>query len=77
MSQQELIRGRVSFGAQEEYRVLLDDGAESAALPSGALRAYGELPAVGDWVWLRPAGEFSLIEDRAGNTPGDRPLSRL
>lgn len=63
MSKQELIRARVSFGAQEEYRVLFGDGAESPALPSGALRAYGELPAVGDWVWLRPAGEFSLIEE--------------
>ncbi|HEY3453270.1 MAG TPA: hypothetical protein VGK64_01630, partial [Bryobacteraceae bacterium] len=62
MSKSGLIRGRVSFGANEEYRVLLDTGSESAALPSGALRAYGELPAVGDWVWVRPAGEFSLIE---------------
>jgi ribosome biogenesis GTPase len=52
----------VSFGAKEEYRVLLDGGGESAALPSGTLRAYGELPAVGDWVWVRPAGEFGLIE---------------
>ena len=62
MSKQGLIRGRVSFGANEEYQVLLDSGGESAALPSGTLRAYGELPAVGDWVWVRPAGEFSLIE---------------
>jgi ribosome biogenesis GTPase / thiamine phosphate phosphatase len=59
---QELIRGRVSFGANEEYRVLLDAGGEGAALPSGTLRAYGDLPTVGDWVWVRPAGEFSLIE---------------
>jgi ribosome biogenesis GTPase / thiamine phosphate phosphatase len=57
-----LIRGRVSFGAHEAYRVLLDGGVESAALPAGTLRAYGDLPAVGDWVWVRPAAEFSLIE---------------
>jgi ribosome biogenesis GTPase len=50
-----LIKGRVSFAAHEEYRVLLDGGGESGALPSGALRAYGELPAVGDWVWVCPA----------------------
>ena len=62
MSKQELFRGRVSFGANEEYRVLLDGGAETAALPSGALRAYGDLPSVGDWVWVRTAGELSLIE---------------
>jgi ribosome biogenesis GTPase len=62
MSKQELMRGRVSFGALEEYRVLLEAGVETAALPTGALRAYGELPAVGDWVWVRAAGEFSLIE---------------
>jgi ribosome biogenesis GTPase / thiamine phosphate phosphatase len=63
MSKQELIRGRVSFGAQEEYRVLLESGGETTAQPSGALRAYGELPAVGDWVKVRPAGAFSLIEE--------------
>ena len=63
MSKQGLMRGRVCFGAQEEYRVLLDGGGESAALPSGTLRAYGELPAVGDWVWVRPAAAFSLIEE--------------
>jgi len=62
VSKEGLIRGRVSFGANEEYRVLLDGGAESAAVPSGTLRAYGDLPTVGDWVWLRPAGELSLIE---------------
>jgi putative ribosome biogenesis GTPase RsgA len=42
--------------------VLLDGGAERAAVPSGTLRASGDLPTVGDWVWLRPAGELSLIE---------------
>ncbi|MBV9613637.1 MAG: ribosome small subunit-dependent GTPase A [Acidobacteriaceae bacterium] len=62
MSKQELFRGRVSFGANEEYRVLLDGGAEMAALPSGTLRAYRDLPSVGDWVSVRTAGEFSMIE---------------
>ena len=62
VSKAELIKGRVSFGAHEEYRVLLDGNGESAATPSGTLRANGGLPAVGDWVWVRPAGEFSLIE---------------
>ena len=57
-----LIKGRVSFAAHEEYRVLLDGGRESAALPSGALRTYGELPAVGDWVWVHPAAGLNLIE---------------
>lgn len=58
----ELIRGRVSFAAHEEYRVLWDDGRETAAAPTGSLRAYGELPAVGDWVSVRPAAGLSLIE---------------
>ena len=63
MSKENLLRGRISFGAQEEYRVLLEDAAEILGEPSGALRAYGELPAVGDWVWVRPAGELCLIEE--------------
>ena len=63
MPKEGIIRGRVSFGAQEEYRVLLEGGVETAAEPSGALRAYGELPAVGDWVQMRPASEFCLIEE--------------
>jgi ribosome biogenesis GTPase len=63
MPKEGIIRGRVSFGAQEEYRVLLEGGVETAAEPSGALRAYGELPAVGDWVQVRPASEFCLIEE--------------
>jgi len=58
-----LIRGRVSFGAQEKYRVLLEEGGEAAAEPSGALRAYGELPAVGDWVRVRRACDFCLMEE--------------
>jgi ribosome biogenesis GTPase / thiamine phosphate phosphatase len=68
MSQQELFRGRISFSAQEQYRVLLEDVSsqkhvENPALPSGNLRAFGELPAVGDWVWVRPTAEFCLIEE--------------
>ena len=57
-----LIKARVSFAAHEEYRTLLDGGEETAALPSGALRAYGELPAVGDWVRVRQVGDMALIE---------------
>ncbi len=53
----------MSFGAHEEYRVLLDGDGETAATPSGRLRAYGELPTVGDWVRVRPCGEFSIIEE--------------
>lgn len=63
MSKEGFIRGRVSFGALEEYRVLLECGEETAAAPSGVLRAYGELPAVGDWVQVRRASEFCLIEE--------------
>lgn len=63
MPKEGFIRGRVSFGAQEEYRVLLEGGGETAAEPCGALRAYGELPAVGDWVRVRPANELCLIEE--------------
>lgn len=62
MSKEKLIRGRVSFGAQEEYRVLLEGGGETAAEPSGALRVCGELPAVGDWVRVRPVAGFCLIQ---------------
>ncbi len=39
MSKSGLIRGRVSFGANEEYRALLDGGGESAALPVDAVRS--------------------------------------
>src|SRR5215469_4961323 len=62
MSKEGLLRGRVSFAAKEQYRVLLEGGGEKAAEPSGTLRAYGALPAVGDWVWMRPSSEFSVIE---------------
>ena len=57
-----LVRARVSFGAQEEYRVLIEEN-EVPAAPSGKLRAFGELPAVGDWVRVRLVGEFGLIEE--------------
>lgn len=62
MSKEGLFRGRVSFAAREQYRVLLEGGGETTSEPSGTLRAYGMLPAVGDWVWIRPTSEFSLIE---------------
>lgn len=61
MSQQ-LKRARVSFAAHEVYRLLLED-VELAAEPSGKLRGFGELPAVGDWVMARLAGDFALIEE--------------
>lgn len=41
---------------------MLEGGEETAAQASGALRAYAELPAVGDWVLVRPASDFCLIE---------------
>jgi ribosome biogenesis GTPase len=63
VDQQVMVRGRVSFAAQEQYRVLLDGGNETKAEPSGALRAYSELPVVGDCVRVRPTIEFSLIEE--------------
>jgi ribosome biogenesis GTPase len=62
IQKRELIKARVSFAAHEEYRILWDGGQETAALPSGALRAYGELPAVRDWVSARPAAGICLIE---------------
>ncbi|MBM3783763.1 MAG: ribosome small subunit-dependent GTPase A [Acidobacteria bacterium] len=61
MNQPDLVRARVSFGAQEEYRVILDC-VEFPAHPAGALRAFQDLPVVGDWVYLRHAGGFGLIE---------------
>ena len=63
MSKEELVRARVSFAAHESYRVLLEGGGEAAAEPLGALRAHGELPAVGDWVRMRPTSDFYLIEE--------------
>ncbi len=61
MEQQGLVKGRVSAGAHEEYRVLLDDGSETAGYPAGSLRACHELPVVGDWVWVRPVGGLCII----------------
>ena len=43
--------------------MLLEGGEEMPAEPSGALRAYEELPAVGDWVRVRLASDFCLIEE--------------
>ena len=63
MPKEGLITGRVSFGAQEQYRVLLEGHEEFAAEPSGALRAYGQLPAVGDCVRVRAVSDFCLIEE--------------
>jgi len=40
---------RVSFAAQEQYRILLES-AECEAAPAGKLRWADVLPAVGDWV---------------------------
>lgn len=62
MSFNDLMRGRVSFGAREQYRVLVEGG-EMEAEPSGKLRAYGELPAVGDWVRLRVSDGLGWMEE--------------
>ena len=53
----------MSFGAREEYRVLLEGGREMAAEPSGALRAFDGLPSVGDWVRVRLTPDLCLIEE--------------
>lgn len=59
----QLVRARVSFAAREEYRLILPEAPEEiAAEPSGRLRTYDELPAVGDWVQVRLVGNFALIE---------------
>ena len=56
-------RARVSFAAQERYRILVD-GAEFEAVPAGTLRWDGTLPAVGDWVDVRMAsGGLGVIEN--------------
>ena len=56
-------RARVCFAAQERYRVLFEDGRECEAVPTGALRWDGLLPAVGDWVNTRQAEPgMALIE---------------
>jgi len=44
--------GRVSFAANEQYRIYLKSG-ECEAAPVGRLRWGDDLPAVGDWVAAR------------------------
>ncbi len=50
---EQLELGRVSFAAHEQYRVYLEQG-EYEAVPAGRLRWDNLLPAVGDWVAVRP-----------------------
>ncbi len=58
-----LLRARVCFAAQERYRILIDDR-DCEAIPAGALRWDGMLPAVGDWVMARTAGPgLAVIEE--------------
>ncbi len=58
-----LLRARVCEAAHEQYSLRFEDGAESTAVPAGALRWDAELPAVGDWVRARRAGaSLALIE---------------
>lgn len=62
MEFQSTYRARVAFAAQEHYRILVQER-ECEAVPAGALRYGGELPAVGDWVEARSAGPYlALIE---------------
>jgi ribosome biogenesis GTPase len=61
-------QARVSFAAQERYRILIDS-AEIDAVPAGTLRWDGTLPAVGDWVDVRMAGdELAVIENVLSRT---------
>ena len=58
-----LLRARVCFAAQERYRILIDHR-DCEAIPAGALRWEGELPAVGDWVMARPVEpDLAVIEE--------------
>jgi ribosome biogenesis GTPase / thiamine phosphate phosphatase len=58
-----LVRARVCEAAHEQYSLRFEDGAESSAVPAGALRWDAELPAVGDWVRARRAdAHLALIE---------------
>jgi ribosome biogenesis GTPase / thiamine phosphate phosphatase len=57
-----LTRARVCFAAREEYRLRTEGSQEITAEPSGKLRAFDELPCVGDWVQARILGDFALIE---------------
>jgi ribosome biogenesis GTPase / thiamine phosphate phosphatase len=57
------VRARVSFAAQERYRIIVE-GRECDAVPAGALRWDGSLPAVGDWVKARwPDASLAVIEE--------------
>ncbi len=59
---QQLQLGRVSFAAQERYRIYLEAG-EYEAVPAGRLRYDSVLPAVGDWVAARRVDpKLALIE---------------
>ena len=54
--------GRVSFAAHEQYRIFLENG-ECDASPAGRLRFDDMLPAVGDWVAVRPIdADLAFIE---------------
>ena len=57
-----LTRARVCFAAREEYRLWTEQSQELTAEPSGKLRAFDELPTVGDWVEARILGDFAVIE---------------
>jgi ribosome biogenesis GTPase / thiamine phosphate phosphatase len=58
------LRALVCEAAQEHYRLRFEDGAEVAAVPTGALRWSAELPVVGDRVSARYAdAELALIEE--------------
>ena len=63
MEFQESFKARISFAAQERYRIVAAGGLECEAIPTGVLRWDGLLPAVGDWVEARLAGpELAVIE---------------
>jgi len=63
-SVESLSRARVSFAAQERYRLLFDDFAECEAVATGALRWNADLPAVGDWVSARRVDpDLAIIEE--------------
>ena len=58
-----LPRARVCFAAQERYRISIDER-DCEAIPAGALRWDGMLPAVGDWVMARPVEPgMAVIEE--------------
>lgn len=71
------LRARVCAAAQEHYFLRFEDGAESDAVPAGALRWSAELPAVGDWVRARRADAtlalIETVEPRANCISRQRP----